>query len=171
MIALLVRFLPHLLVAAAIVAVAAGIYGKGRVDGSAAAKAGYEVKLAQQAAADAEARRIEREQLEARVATVNAIAVANVVATERVRTVTEVITRRIEVYVPADAPPLPTGWRLLHDAAARGVEPDPAPTGGTDAPGPSAQDAARTVIGNYTTCRATAEQLIALQDWISGVSK
>ncbi len=169
MITLVARFLPHILVAVAIIAAAAGLYAKGRLDGSAAAEAEYEVKLAQQAAADAEARRIERAQLEARVATVNAIAVANVEATERVRTVTEVITRRVEVYVPSDAPALPAGWRLLHDAAARGHEPDPAPAGGTDAPGPSAQDAARTVIENYGTYHVVASRLDGLQRYVNEV--
>jgi hypothetical protein len=163
------RFLPHLLVAAAIVAAVAGIYVKGRFDGSAAAEAGYEVMLAQQAAADAEARRIERAQLEARVATVNAIAVANVEAIERVRTVTEVITRRVEVYVPSDAPALPAGWRLLHDAAARGHEPDPAPAAGTDAAGTSPQDAIRAVIANYGTYHEVAERLTGLQRYVNEV--
>ncbi len=91
---------------------------------------------------------------------------------DRVQTVYvqgETIIKEVPIYVPSDTPDLPAGFRVLHDAAASGELPDPSRI--ADAAPVPAQDAARTVIGNYTTCRATAEQLIALQDWISGVSK
>ena len=169
MIALLVRFLPHLLIAAAVIGGVVGIYAKGRSDGSAAAGARYEVMLAEQAAADAEARRIERAQLEARVATVAAIDRANVEAVERIRTVTKVITEKVEVYVPSTAPALPAGWGVLHDAAARGVEPDPAAARPPDGAGPSPQDAIRTVIENYDRYHEVAARLAALQRYVTEV--
>jgi len=76
----------------------------------------------------------------------------------------QTIIKEVPVYVPADSPALPGGFRLLHDAAATGQLPDAA--GSTDAPAVPAQDAAETVAGNYLTCRENAEQLIALQAWV-----
>lgn len=74
------------------------------------------------------------------------------------------IVREVPVYVPLDAPDLPGGFRLLHDAAARG---EPAgPAGGLDARPVAAQAVARTVAENYTACRLNAEQLTALQEWV-----
>jgi hypothetical protein len=81
----------------------------------------------------------------------------------------ETIIKEVPVYVPFTTPDLPGGFRVLHDAAVTGQIPEAARV--ADAATVPAQDAAGTVIGNYTTCRATAEQLIALQDWIRGVSR
>lgn len=80
-----------------------------------------------------------------------------------IQVVTETITKEVPVYVPSDTPDLPAGWRLLHDAAARGEVPNPA--GLADAAAVPAQDAANTVIANYGTCRETAERLRAFQTW------
>lgn len=85
---------------------------------------------------------------------------------DRVQTVYrtgQTITKEVPVYVPATTPDLPGGFRLLHDAAATGTALDA--SGGANAPPVSAQDAAATVAENYTSCRATAEQLKALQQW------
>lgn len=76
----------------------------------------------------------------------------------------QTIIKEVPVYVPADSPALPGGFRLLHDAAATGQLPDAA--GSADAATVSAQDAAETVAGNYLTCRENAEQLMALQGWV-----
>ena len=67
-------------------------------------------------------------------------------------------------YVQADTPDLPTGFRLLHDAAATGR--NVGSTGSADAQPVSAQDIASTVVENYGICRETTEQLSALQFWI-----
>ena len=86
---------------------------------------------------------------------------------DRVHTVREVgqtIIKEVPVYVPADSPALPGGFRLLHDAAARGELPDA--TGAADAPAVPAQDLAATLAANYLACRENAEQLTALQGWI-----
>jgi hypothetical protein len=77
---------------------------------------------------------------------------------------TRTIIKEVPVYVPADSPLLPPGYRVLHDAAAEGVIPDPARI--ADAAPVPAQDAASGVIDNYGTCHANAEQLTALQEWI-----
>lgn len=85
---------------------------------------------------------------------------------DRVQTVYragQTITKEVPVYVPATTPDLPGGFRLLHDAAATGAALDA--SGGANAPPVSAQDVAATIAENYTSCRATAEQLKALQQW------
>ena len=77
---------------------------------------------------------------------------------------TRTIIKEVPVYVPTGTADLPAGYRVLHDAAAQGVIPDPARI--ADAAPVPAQDAAETVVANYGTCAETAEQVIALQDWI-----
>lgn len=86
---------------------------------------------------------------------------------DRVRTVHvagETIIKEVPVYVPSDTPDLPGGFRVLHDAAALGQPRAPARV--ADAPSVSAQDVAATIAANYLTCRETAEQLTALQEWV-----
>lgn len=86
---------------------------------------------------------------------------------DRVRTVqgrTRTIVKEVPIYVPADAPALPAGFRVLHDAAAAGELPDPARV--ADAPPVAAAAVAETVAGNYGTCHETAAQLTSLQDWV-----
>lgn len=80
-----------------------------------------------------------------------------------VQVVTETIIKEVPVYVPSDAPDLPGGWRLLHDAAARGEVPDPARI--PDAAAVAAAAAAETVAANYGACRENAERLSAFQQW------
>jgi hypothetical protein len=78
--------------------------------------------------------------------------------------VTETITKEVPVYVPASTPDLPGGFRVLHDAAAAGVIPDPASI--PDAAPAPAGDVARTVVANYGSCRQVIHQLEGLQEWI-----
>jgi hypothetical protein len=80
------------------------------------------------------------------------------------------LTQKVPVYVTAhdDAQcTVSLGFVRLHDAAAASAAlPDTA--GSSDArPSDLALSAvASTVVGNYTTCHATAAQLTALQDWV-----
>lgn len=86
---------------------------------------------------------------------------------DRVRVVKEIgadLTREVVRYVPSDSCDLPPGYRVLHDAAARGEPANPA--GNPDAAAVPAQDASAAVIDNYSACLANAEQLAALQNWI-----
>lgn len=92
---------------------------------------------------------------------------------DRVKVIREkgdAIVREVPVFVPADSPDLPGGWRLLHDAAAANG-PVPAPAGIADAAPVAAQAAAATVAGNYAICHETAQRLISLQDWALGQCK
>ena len=88
---------------------------------------------------------------------------------DRVRVIYErgtTIVKEVPFYVPSDTPPLPGGFRLLHDAAAGG-EPLPGVAAIAGAAAVSAQEVASTVAGNYAVCLANAEQVKALQQWIS----
>lgn len=89
---------------------------------------------------------------------------------DRWNTITEkgkTIIKEVPTYVPASTPPLPGGWRVLHDAAATGTDPDTvskAAGGAAAAPVP-AQDAIATVVDNYTGCRRNAAAVEAWQAW------
>jgi hypothetical protein len=78
--------------------------------------------------------------------------------------VTETITKEVPVYVPASTPDLPGGFRLLADAAAAGVVPDPARL--ADAAPVPAQVATASVVANYGSCRQVIHQLEGLQEWV-----
>lgn len=93
------------------------------------------------------------------------IAAAQPVVQERIRIVTKTIIKEVPVYVKADACPMPSGFRVLHDAAADGEVPDPARI--ADAAPVPAQDAAATVADNYGTCLANAARLTGLQEWVN----
>ncbi|KUJ04962.1 hypothetical protein AR275_20295 [Stenotrophomonas maltophilia] len=90
---------------------------------------------------------------------------------DRVQVVRErgdTITKEVPVYVTptADAAcAVPVGFVHIHNAAASG-DPAAGPAGDPDAPatGVALSAVAETVAGNYTTCHATAAQVVALQD-------
>lgn len=88
---------------------------------------------------------------------------------DRVRVVREKgeeVIREVERLVPAGGCQLPGGFRLLHDAAARGSLPEPAGRADGAAAPVEPAAAAETVAGNYLACNETAEQLKALQAWV-----
>ena len=92
----------------------------------------------------------------------------------QIRTITRTILKEVPfALTPAvdRAFPLSVGFVRLHDAAALGVDPAilPDPAGQPDgAASPVAESsAAQVVVSNYGVCRSTAEQLTALQDWIT----
>ncbi|SFB73937.1 hypothetical protein SAMN05216344_102154 [Polaromonas sp. OV174] len=93
------------------------------------------------------------------------IAAKQEAAQVQIRTVTKTIIEKVPVYVKADDCPMPAGFRVLHDAAADGVIPDPA--GIPDAAAVPAQDVASTVASNYGACHETAARLVGLQEWIN----
>ena len=92
---------------------------------------------------------------------------------DRVQTVHvqgKTITKEIPVHVTPKADAacvVPVGFVRIHDAAAANTAPQPA-AGDPDAPAPglALSAVAETVADNYTTCHATAEQLIALQAYL-----
>lgn len=77
----------------------------------------------------------------------------------------ETIVKKVPVYISRDLPELPPAFRWLHDHAAQGTVPGPAIPADVQTVAP--QDVASTVASNYTQCLATAEQLMALQEWVT----
>lgn len=69
-----------------------------------------------------------------------------------------VIEKQVPIYLPADTPDLPGGFRLLHDAAAQGRAIAEGASGNEAAPVP-AQTVALTVTENYASCLQDKERL------------
>ena len=92
---------------------------------------------------------------------------------DRVRIVREkgdAIIKEVPVYVPVQADAACTinrGFVRLHDAAAAGELPEPARDADAAAAGIALSTVAGTVAANYQTCHENAEQLRALQAWVS----
>lgn len=153
--------LPYKLLAAAALAVA--LVGFGWVNGMCYAHDKFVAATSQQSRQVAA---IKQRQAEATVKVVTEYV-------DRVQVVRErgaEIVKEVPVYVPfSTSCDLPGGFRMLHDAAARGELPDP--TGIADAAPVAAQDTAATVTDNYQRCRENTEQLIGLQAWITAQNK
>ena len=92
---------------------------------------------------------------------------------DRVRIVREkgeTIIKEVPVYVPVQADAACTinrGFVRLHDAAAAGKLPEPARDADAAATGIALSAVAGTVAANYQTCHENAEQLRALQTWVT----
>lgn len=92
---------------------------------------------------------------------------------DRVRVVREkgdTIIKEVPVYVPVQADAACTinrGFVRLHDAAAAGDLPEPARDADAAAAGIALSAVAGTLAANYQTCHENAEQLRALQAWVS----
>lgn len=143
-------------------------YSAGKKAGEAIARAelvAYKEKQAALEAATERARDLDRIR---RAERSDVIVEEVIVEVEKLRTVYRNITKEVTVYVPSDSCALPPGWRLLHDAAAEGRNPEP--PGSPDAAPVEAQDAAITVIENYESCRVNAERLEGLQQWVREVA-
>jgi hypothetical protein len=85
----------------------------------------------------------------------------------------ETIIKEVPVYVPVQADAACTinhGFVRLHDAAAAGELPGPARDADAAAAGIALSAVAGTVATNYQTCHENAEQLRALQVWVSEVA-
>ena len=94
---------------------------------------------------------------------------------DRIRVVREkgdTIIKEVPVYVPVQSDAACTinrGFVRLHDAAAAGELPEPARNADEAAAGVALSAVAGTVAANYQTCHENAEQLRALQAWVSEV--
>ena len=92
---------------------------------------------------------------------------------DRVRVVREkgdTIIKEVPVYVPVQADAACTinrGFVRLHDAAAAGELPEPARDADAAPADVALSAVAGTVAANYQTCHENAEQLRALQVWIT----
>lgn len=158
MIALALRWWPQIVGALAVLLIVVGTY-----------RAGVVHERDRQTAAAAEQREL-RLRVEQRLrAETDRLAADLEAARARREVVTRTITREVPRYVREPAPACADaglhagGFRVLHDAAAVGVVPDPARV--ASAPAVGAADAAGTITDNYAACREWREQLIGWQQW------
>lgn len=82
----------------------------------------------------------------------------------------KIIREKVPYYVSSDSPPLPGGFRLLHDAAVSGTDPAPATAIASAAP-VEAQDAATVILDNYEAFHENAARLEGWQIWWAEVEK
>ena len=149
----------------ALIALAIALLGFGWVKGAAHVQAQWDAAIQQQSLQVA-ARR--QKQAEATVKVVTQYV-------DRVRVVREkgdTLIKEVPVYVPVEADTACTihrGFVRLHDAAAAGELPGPAGDTDAAAAGIALSDVAGTVAANYQTCHENAEQLRALQAWVSEI--
>lgn len=73
------------------------------------------------------------------------------------------IIKEIPVYIPVDSPDLPSGFRVLHDAAAASEVPDRSRI--TTAATVPVATATETIVTNYETCHQWREQVLGWQEW------
>lgn len=154
---------PYRLLAMAAFAVA--LVGFGWIKGATHVQAQWDAAIQQQAL-QAAAVRERQEQATVKVITEYV---------DRVRVVREkgdTIIKEVPVYVPVQADAACTinsGFVRLHDAAAAGELPEPARDADEAAAGIALSAVAGTVAANYQTCHENAEQLRALQAWVSAI--
>ena len=152
---------PHRLLALA--AMAAALLGLGWVKGAGHVQARWDAAVQQQS--------LQTAALRERQAQATVKVVTEYVA--RVRVVRErgdTIIKEVPIYVPVQADAACTinrGFVRLHDAAAAGELPEPARDADAPATGLALSAVAGTVAANYQTCHENAEQLRALQGWVT----
>ena len=142
---------------------AALLFGAGWWTGSQAVHAQWDRAVA--------AQRLEAAEMQAKQAEATVQVVTQYV--DRVRVVREkgqTIIKEVPVYVPVQADAacsINRGFVRLHDAAAANDLPQAARDADAAASGLALSAFAATVAANYQTCHENAEQLRALQAWVS----
>lgn len=103
-------------------------------------------------------------ELEGKIGKVNTVIETKYV--DRIKVVHEkakTIIKEIPVYIPVDSPDLPSGFRVLHDAAAASEVPDRSRI--TTAATVPVATATETIVTNYETCHQWREQVLGWQEW------
>jgi hypothetical protein len=164
-----IKALPYLL---AIVLVALGMHFL-RASGAKDEAIARDLKAAQDSAKEAIAA---RDDYQMRVLEVQRLAETRAKTNTVIKTVTQEVIREVPIYIPAATPPLPGGFRVLHDAAATGTPIDPAATSGAEvrpsgpeaaAPAPvPVTEAAEVVIENYGAYHQLANDYRLLLQYI-----
>ena len=150
----------------ALVLLAAALIGFGWVEGAGHVQAQWDAAVQKQTL---QATAIRERQAQATVKVVTQYV-------DRVRVVREkgdTIIKEVPVYVSVQADAACTinrGFVRLHDAAAAGELPEPARDADAATAGIALSAVAGTVTANYQACHENAEQLRALQTWISEIA-
>jgi hypothetical protein len=158
MIALALRWWPQIVGALAVLMILVGTY-----------RAGVVHERDRQALAAAQQRELRLRVEERLRAETDRLAADLEAARAQRQVVTRTITREVPRYVREPAPACADaglhagGFRVLHDAAAAGVVPDPARV--ADAPAVGAAAAAGTIADNYAACLDWRAQVIGWQQW------
>lgn len=132
--------------------------GMGFVKGGAHAQKKFDALLAKQAAA-------ETELLAKRTTATAKVELKFAPQLTRIRTITKETIKNVPTFVSTSDCPMGPGFRLLHDASAKGELPDASRI--ADAASVSAPVVAGTVADNYGTCLENAKKLEGLQRWIN----
>ena len=163
MIALALRWWPQIVGALAVLMILVGTY-----------RAGVVHERDRQTAVAAQQREMRMRVEERLRAETDRLAADLEAARAQRQVVTRTITREVPRYVREPAPQCADaglhagGFRVLHDAAAAGVVPDPARV--ADAPAVGAAAAAGTIADNYAACLDWRAQVIGWQLWYSTVA-
>ena len=163
MIALALRWWPHIVGMLAVLLILVGTY-----------RAGVVHERDRQALAAAQQRELRLRVEERLRAETDRLAADLEAARAQRQVVTRIITKEVPRYVREPAPACADaglhsgGFRVLHDAAAAGVVPDPARV--ADAPAVGAAAAAGTITDNYAACLDWRAQVIGWQQWYSTVA-
>lgn len=80
----------------------------------------------------------------------------------------DVIIKEVPIYIPADTPDLPGGFRLLHDAAATSTLPERSRLPSAEAV--RVEDVTVTLTQNYGQCNEWRTQLLGWQEWYRELS-
>jgi hypothetical protein len=83
----------------------------------------------------------------------------------------EYVYRDQATNVVPDRTELSNGWVYLHDSSARGIDADPTRSADATGSGVEANQALATVVENYGTCQANAEQIASLQNYAREAKK
>ena len=161
MIALALRFWPQIVGALAVLLILVGTY-----------RAGVVHERDRQALAAAQQRELRLRVEERLRAETDRLAADLEAARAQRQTITRTIREKVTQYVPFTNPDCPGGapggFRVLHDAAAAGVVPDPARV--ADAAPADLAAVAGTVADNYAACLDWRAQVIGWQQWYSTVT-
>ena len=84
---------------------------------------------------------------------------------------TEVHNEQIAQNVVPDHEYFSVGWVYVHDSAANGVEADTTIAADDTPSTTTANSALAVIVSNYAACKANAEELSSLQDWIVQTNK
>jgi len=109
--------------------------------------------------------------LDAEIANVKEIIITKYVDRVKVVKEKEYVYRDQATNVVPDRTELSTGWVYLHDTSARGTDADATRSADATPSGVEANKALATVVENYGTCKANAEQLTSLQEYAREVKK
>lgn len=164
---LLLRLLPlwrPIAIGVLVLAVLGGIYAKGRNDSTRS----WQAKETARQLAEARRRVALQAEVDQLAGDLEAARAARQVVT---RTITREVPRYVREPVPqcADSGLHAGGWRVLHDAAAGAVAPDPARL--ADAAPVPAETTATTVADNYAGCHEAADQVEGWQRFWATVTK